>query len=117
MEEAMLRYYPDILMDGEYLRRRPIGMAYEKAIGYEVIFRAAGFRNIEVSRETAEFVSTDEEEWWLQMGSVGWETLFEKIKDDKLKRIKEDIFRDLQSYKQPDGIHFTKSVFFVSGIK
>ena len=37
MEEAILRYYPPILQDDEYLRRRPIGMAYEKPEGYEII--------------------------------------------------------------------------------
>ena len=120
MEESMLHHYPAILHNEEYLQQRPIGMSYEKAVGYEFIFRAAGFRDIDVSRETAEFVSTDEEEWWRQMSSVGWEAFFEKIEldgADQLKRIKEAIFRDLQPYKQPDGIHFTKSVFFISGVK
>jgi len=120
MEESMLHQYPAILQDEEYLHQRPIGMAYEKAVGYEMVFRAAGFRDIEISRETAEFVSTDEEEWWRQMSSVGWQTSFEKIEldgADQLKRIKEAMFRDLQPYKQPDGIHFTKSVFFVSCVK
>jgi ubiquinone/menaquinone biosynthesis C-methylase UbiE len=120
MEDAMLCNYPVILKDTEYLARRPIGMAYEKAKGYEIIFRAAGFREIDVSRETAEFISTDEEEWWRQMGSVGWETLFKKIEldgVDQFQRVKEAIFRDLQPYKQPDGIHFTKTVFYVSGEK
>jgi SAM-dependent methyltransferase len=120
MEESMLYHYPAILHNEEYLQQRPIGMSYEKAVGYEFIFRAAGFRDIDVSRETAEFVSTDEEEWWRQMSSVGWQTSFEKIEldgADQLHRIKEAIFRDLQPYEQPDGIHFTKSVFFVYGVK
>ena len=120
MEKSMLRYYPELFEDDQYLERRPIGMAYEKPAGYEIILRAAGFRDIEISRETAEFVSTDEEEWWRQMQSVGWDSLTEKIAQksaDALRRVKEAIFADLQPYKQPDGIHFTKSVFFVSGIK
>jgi len=120
MEKSILRYYPDILKDNEYLVRRPIGMAYEKSEGYEIIFQAAGFRDIEISGEKAEFVSTDEEEWWRQMRSVGWDTLLDKIQQndaDQLYRIKEAIFSNLQSRKQEDGIHFTKSVFYVSGIK
>jgi ubiquinone/menaquinone biosynthesis C-methylase UbiE len=120
MEEAMIRHYPAILEDGEYLQRRPIGMAYEKAQGYEIIFRAGGFRDIEISRETAEFVSTDEEEWWRQMQNIGWDSLFEKItiySAANLQKIKEAIFKDLQPYKQPDGIHFTKSIFYISGVK
>jgi ubiquinone/menaquinone biosynthesis C-methylase UbiE len=120
MEAAMLRYYPEILEDGEYLEQRPIGMAYEKPAGYEIILPAAGFRDIQVSRETAAFVSTDEEQWWQQMQSVGWKSLLDKISNknaDRLRKIKEAIFRDIQSFKHPDGIHFTKSVFFVSGVK
>jgi hypothetical protein len=34
-----------------------------------------------------------------------------------LRSIKQSIFSDLQPFKQADGIHFTKSVFFVSGVK
>ena len=95
-------------------------MSYEKVTGYDIIFQTAGFRDIEVSREAVECVSTDEEEWWQQMANVGWDTLLEKIerKDaGQLIRIKEAIFKELQPFKQPDGIHFTKRVFFVSGIK
>ena len=120
MERAMLQLYPEILNDEEYIQERPIGMAYEKPAGYEIILRTAGFRDIDVSRETAEFVSTDEEEWWRQMHRVGWESIFRKIELNdaiQLKKIKEAIFNDILPYKHPDGIHFTKSVFFVSGKK
>ncbi len=120
MEDAILRHYPAILEDSEYLQRRPIGMAYEKAQGYEIIFRSAGFRNIEVSTETMTFVSTDEEEWWRQMEHLGWDSLTKKIKrasPGELRRVKKAIFEDLQAYKRPEGICFRKVVFFVSGVK
>ncbi len=120
MEEAMIRHYPAILRDSEYLERCPIGMAYEKATGYEIIFGQAGFREIEVLSETMTFISTDEEEWWRQMQRLGWDSLTEKIEkegSDRLQRVKEAIFEDLQCYKQADGIHFDKVVFFVSGLK
>ncbi len=120
MENAMLRYYPAILLDNKYLQQRPIGTAYEKAQGYEIILRAAGFRDIVISKETAEFISTDEDEWWRQMDTIGWDMFLQKIKlddADKLYRVKQAIFKDLQSHKQSDGIHFSKTVFFVSGVK
>ena len=120
MEEAILRHYPAILEDSEYLERRPIGMAYEKPKGYELIFHTAGFKEIEVVRETMTFVSTDEEEWWRQMQELGWDSLLEKIESagsDQLQRVKGAIFEDLQRYKQADGIHFDKVVFFASGVK
>jgi ubiquinone/menaquinone biosynthesis C-methylase UbiE len=120
MEDEMIRHYPAILNDPQYLEQRPIGMAYEKAEGYEIILRNAGFRDIEIDREEATFISTDEEEWWRQMLSVGWESLIENIKRrgiDDLERVKGAIFEDLQHYKHHDGIRFNKTVFFLCGNK
>jgi ubiquinone/menaquinone biosynthesis C-methylase UbiE len=120
MEEAIIQHYPAILEDREYLERRPIGMAYEKAKGYEIILRSVGFRKIKIFKEESTFISTDEEEWWRQMLHVGWASLMEKIErngNDQLLRIKDAIFKDLQQYKQADGIYFAKKVFFVCGTK
>lgn len=120
MEEAVIRHYPAILEDREYLEQRPIGMSYEKAEGYETILRAAGFTNLEVAKEVMTCVSTDEEEWWRQMEQVGWDSLIRKIESggaDQLQRLKEAIFGDLASYRHADGFHFDKVVFFVCGTK
>jgi len=120
MEEAIYRHYPEILEDSEYLKRRPIGMAYEKVDGYEIIFQRAGFRNIRIIRETMTFVSTDEEEWWRMMLYLGWDSFIDKIMNDgtdQLQRIKGAIFKDLQSHKHADGILFDKVVFIVYGHK
>jgi len=120
MEQSMLLHYPELLQVTEYLEQRPIGMAYEKTEGYDIILRAAGFVDIDFMSETTEFVSTDEEEWWRQMEEVGWKSIFEKIKladSEEFYRIKKSILRDLAPLKYLDGIHFTKSVFFVSAVK
>jgi len=117
MEDAILRHYPAILEDPEYLANRPIGMSYEKAQGCEIIFRAAGFREIKIDQEQMTFVSTDEEEWWRQKLHLGWDEHLEKIDPDRLKELKEAIFRDLQVFRHADGLHFDKLVFFVSGKK
>jgi SAM-dependent methyltransferase len=120
MDDAITRYYPALLEDDAYLQARPIGMAYEKAAGYETILQSAGFREIEISRERMTFVSTDEEEWWRQMLFLDWDVFVEKIEREdagQLQRIKGAILKDLQPYKQADGIHFDKVVFFVRGVK
>lgn len=120
MEDAVLRYYPDMIKDDEYQAEKPIGMAYEKAKGYEIILGKAGFTQIDIRYEKAEFVSSDEEEWWRQMCFIGWDDLLKKIKrkdPDQLEVIKKAIFQDLQSFKQADGIHFWKTVFYVRGTK
>jgi SAM-dependent methyltransferase len=117
MEEAIIRHYPAILEDRHFLEQRPIGVAYEKPQGYEIIFRSAGFRDVGVSRHSMTFISTDEEEWWRQMQHLGWGSYLQRIKAEERQRVKEAIFMDLQPYKRPDGIRFKKSTFFVSGVK
>jgi SAM-dependent methyltransferase len=120
MEEEIIRHYPAILEDSEYLERRPIGMAYEKAGGYQIILGRAGFKEIEILRETMTFVSTDKEEWWRQMLHLGWDSLIEKIENGgsaRLKPVKEAILKDLEGYMHEDGIHFDKVVFFVRALR
>jgi ubiquinone/menaquinone biosynthesis C-methylase UbiE len=120
MEDAIVRYYPAILEDDEYLERRPIGMAYEKPEGYQIILRNAGFHDINVHLEKCSFISSDEQEWWRQMQSVGWASLLEKIErnhPDQTAGIKAAIFKDLGKFQNKAGILFTKEVFFVSGMK
>ncbi len=120
MEEAIIRHYPSILSDREFLTCRPIGYSREGAEGYKVILKNAGFGDIEVIDETLECVSTDEEEWWEQMRQVRWHHFFKKIENegiDRLQRLKQDVFRDLQQHRGTEGIHFTKSVVFVFGTK
>jgi ubiquinone/menaquinone biosynthesis C-methylase UbiE len=117
MEAAVLRNYPELLENAEYLRRRPIGMAYEKSRGYEILLRQAGFRDIEISTLTMVFLSTDEEEWWQQMQQVGWQSLLAKLEAKAVGKLKAAIIRDLQEHKTGDGIIFEKKVFFVCGHK
>lgn len=120
MEKTIIQHYPAILNDREYLDQRPIGMAYENAEGYEIILRNAGFHGIRSTENESTFVSTDEEEWWRQMRHLGWDTLIDNIdrnEFDQMQRVKQAIFEDLQQFKQPNGIQFTKKVNFVHGIK
>lgn len=120
MENAILRHYPTILQDPDYLAERPIGMSYENTEGYEIILRQASFSRIEWQVEENIFISTDEAEWWRQMRRVGWDSLLDKIKaqqPERYQKLKQAIFEDLQQFKHPDGLHFMKSVFFIRGIK
>jgi len=120
MEDAINRHYPAIRDDQEYLEQRPIGMSYEKAEGYEIFFQDAGFSKIKIIKEKATFISTNEEEWWRQMMHLGWASLINYIKKKEIEQVnsvKKAIFDDLQQYKQSAGIQFTKTVFFVFGMK
>ena len=121
MEETLVRYLPFILSDREFIEHRPIGYSRENAAGYDIILRNAGFRGINILHEQAEFVSASEEEWWEMVNSLAaWRRYLARIENggtERLQRIKEALFKDLQSHKRADGIHFTKSVLFATGIK
>jgi SAM-dependent methyltransferase len=120
MEQKFIGAFPSIASDREFIERRPIGYSKESAHGYDIILRSAGFEDVEIFREKVAFVSTDEEEWWEQMRSLGWYRYFERTENegvDKLERFKESVFRDLQRHKHADGIQFSKSVAFVFGAK
>lgn len=120
MEETLVRYLPSILSDREFIEHRPIGYSKESAAGYDIILRNAGFKDIDILHEKAEFVSAGEEEWWEQMNNSGWRRYLAKMENvgaERLQRIKEALFKDLQCHKRADGIHFTKSVLFATGSK
>jgi SAM-dependent methyltransferase len=120
MEDAIIRHYPAILEDPEFLSERPVGMARENAEGYQVVLQSAGFKEIQIHREVMAFVSRDEEEWWRQMLFLGWDLFLDKLEEGDsghLREVKEDVLSDLQEQRREDGIHFDKTVVFVSGIK
>jgi len=120
MEETLVRYLPSILSDRKFIEHRPIGYSKESAAGYDIILRSAGFKNIDISHEQAEFVSASEEEWWQQMNNLGWRRYLvttENVGAERLRRIKEALFKDLERHKRADGIHFIKSVLFATGSK
>jgi len=117
MDEEMHKHNPAIQKNSDYLNEKPIGIAYEKPEGYRTIFQSAGFRDIEVTKETLTCVSTDEEEWWQMMIYLGWDLITDKIDKSELHDLKTAILNDLQPYKREEGICFDKVVFFVRGVK
>ena len=92
----------------------------ENTKGLEKILREGDYQDIEISAETAEFVSMNEEEWWRQVWGAGWWEHIDRMARmdaDKLKQFKDQVFENLQQYKQIDGIHFSKTVLFAFGKK
>jgi ubiquinone/menaquinone biosynthesis C-methylase UbiE len=92
----------------------------ENAEGLEWILRDGGYQDVEITTETAEFVSADEEEWWGQVWGGGWwEHLDQVARMDanKFRQFKEQVFENLQQQKHHDGIHFSKTVLYALGKK
>jgi hypothetical protein len=77
--------------------------------GLKEIMNTAGFDEIQIFSETAEFVYATEEEFWSTLWSHGARGTLEKIKKetgtDGLKRFKLEIFNKVNSIKQTDGLH------------
>lgn len=89
--------------------------------GVEAIMNAAGFIEIQIISETSNFVYATEEEYWSTLWSHGGRVTLEKIEQatgaDGLERFKMDIFKKVQTIKQPDGIHQLFPVLFALATK
>jgi len=77
--------------------------------GLKAIMNKAGFENIQIYTETAEFVYTTDEEFWSTLWSHGSRRTLEEIEQetgtDGLKNFKLDVFKTMSALKQPDGLH------------
>jgi hypothetical protein len=118
--EQFIRYFSEYVADWEKEQGEVFRVYQESVDGYAKILRAGGFQDVQVSAETEEFVSADEEEWWGQVwGAYWWEhidPLAEK-EPDRLQRFKEQVFEDLQRFKHPNGICSCKTAVFAFGTK
>lgn len=77
--------------------------------GLREIMNSAGFDNIQIFSETAEFVYATEEEFWSTLWSHGLRGTLEKIEQetgtDGLQKFKLDVFKKVSDIKQTDGLH------------
>jgi len=89
--------------------------------GLEAIMNAAGFADIQIISEAAEFVYATEEEYWSTLWSHGGRVTLERIEQatgsDGLQRFKSDVVKKAQLIKQTDGIHQLFSVLFALATK
>jgi len=81
------------------------------------VFRAAGFADVRVVAEQAEYVYANEDEWWKTHWSHGYRAVLERVPPDALDRYKAEIFAGLQAHKGPSGIREGFAVLFTTGRK
>ncbi len=80
----------------------------------------ARFRDINVITEQQRFAYQDEEDWWDIISNSGWQSCLKRIENigtGTLTKFKQDAFKMLQKYKDPNGINFKREVLFGIGIK
>jgi O-methyltransferase/aklanonic acid methyltransferase len=77
--------------------------------GLKAIINAAGFDNIQIFSEAAEFVYSTDEEFWSTLWSHGRRGTLEEIEQvtgtEGLEKFKSEIFRKMGDIKQTDGLH------------
>ncbi len=114
IDELVEKYLPP---DPAAARPPEFGMA----AGVTSILEAAGFVQVEVREELAEFVYASEEEYWSVWWSHGMRGTLEAIERTKgaegLASFKSDVFQKLGQIKQADGIHEPFQVLIGSGTK
>lgn len=106
----------DELADGarpQYDKERP---QFDKPEGMRALLGEAGFANVEVSQEEAEFFYADEEEWWATQWSHGARLLLERLPPEALERARPIAHQKLQEMKQPEGIPMLfRALYSVAG--
>jgi hypothetical protein len=65
----------------------------------------AGFVDIHISVEEAEFVYAQDEDWWSSLWSHETRRRLERIEAPVVAHVKADTLHKVQVLKQPDGMH------------
>ncbi|MDA8125757.1 MAG: methyltransferase domain-containing protein [Deltaproteobacteria bacterium] len=65
----------------------------------------AGFVDIRITSEEADFVYPEEEEWWLSLWSHGIRARLEELDAPTLAKVKAHMLRKVRALQQADGIH------------
>jgi ubiquinone/menaquinone biosynthesis C-methylase UbiE len=83
----------------------------------DVALQQAGFVDIHISMEEADFVYQQDEEWWLSLWSHGIRQRLERLEAPVLAQVKADMLHKVRVLKQADGIHTLFRVFCAVGTK
>ena len=83
--------------------------------GLQRLLSEAGFENIRVIEEEADFVYANEQEWWATMWTLGLRGTMEEMETTTLERFKREIFERIQAFRQPDGFHIVFRVLCALG--
>jgi O-methyltransferase / aklanonic acid methyltransferase len=83
----------------------------------EEVLQKAGFVDIHISMEEADFVYQQDEDWWLSLWSHGIRQRLERLEAPVLAQVKADMLHRVRVLKQADGIHTLFRAFCAVGTK
>ncbi|MEO8971124.1 MAG: methyltransferase domain-containing protein [Ktedonobacteraceae bacterium] len=77
----------------------------------------AGFVNVQVHQEEADFVYADAQQWWDAKWTHGTRYSLEHMSSEVLAQFKTEVFAKLQEALEPDGIHEPLHLQFFIGTR
>ncbi len=87
----------------------------------EEMLSRAGFADIQVFAEKAEFFIANKEDYWAFLYSAVYrgqlETIERMVGPDALNRLKDDVFKRLKETKQPQGLYFPVHALLTTATK
>jgi ubiquinone/menaquinone biosynthesis C-methylase UbiE len=83
----------------------------------EAALQQAGFVDIHITTEEADFVFTQDEDWWTSLWAAGQRRRLEQLEAAVLAQVKADMLRRVEVLKQADGIHIQRHVLYAVGTK
>ena len=102
LQDIFSRYNPPDEPDEENELER---LELDIPAGMESALRATGFTQIQIHTERIEMIYPDKETWWRLLWTVGFRRSLESMQDEKREQLRNDLFQELQKFKQPDGLH------------
>jgi O-methyltransferase / aklanonic acid methyltransferase len=85
--------------------------------GLERLLSSAGFGDIQIAEQEARLPYADEDAWWATMWAMGCRATMERMSPATLDRFRQDVFRELQAFRQPGGIEIPFCVLCAMGAK
>lgn len=98
-------------------KARPIPPHFDTAPVLEAALRQAGFEDVQITAEDAEFAYSSDEELWQSLWSHGIRRFFEQIEESALLAVKADVLKKAQVFRTSDGFRTPMRALFAVGNK
>jgi SAM-dependent methyltransferase len=96
---ASLPSHPPPAVDSQEVPR------FDTTARIEVALQQAGFVDIDIHMEEAEFIYTQDEDWWVWLWSIATRRWLERLEAPVLAQVKADMLHKVQVWKRADSIH------------
>ncbi|MBW8009685.1 MAG: methyltransferase domain-containing protein [Chloroflexi bacterium] len=113
--EDQMGWYEAMLEKYNLARDIPVTESLERPEDPHNAFNAAGFSDIQITKESFDSTYNDEEEWWAHLWKTADRSPLETLSDGQLDSLKKEAFADIQALKDADGIRVPYTVLFTIG--